>query len=536
MRFLSVLGVWSTRVSFVNLLSGIARRSRARQVKTSRPCRPRLETLEDRTLLSVFTVDHLADDLVGSGLNGSLRYAITNAGDNDTINFNVTGTINLTGPLPDLTHNISIQGPGPDELTVRRGNGDAQYRIFTLLTTTTISIAGLTIANGFFQSNYFGFGAGILNPGMLTVSNCTISGNSSFGDPYVGPSYGGGIYNTGTLTLHNSTVSGNFTSYGGGAGIYNIGTLTLNNSTVSGNFSRDGDTPGGIENVGTLTLNTCTVSGNLGGGIDNGGTLTLNNSTISGNSIYAWNGGGINNNYGRATINNSTIVGNSAFDNSGFGGLGGGIFNLTGTLEVRNTIIASNTAATAPDLYGNLGSLGHNLIANTQGGSGFDATDLLNVNSVLGPLQDNGGPTKTMALLPGSPALNAGDPDQLGVADQRGVVRSGGVNIGAYQASASAFVVTVPGTVAAGTPFDVTVQAVDVFGQVAFGYTGTVTFSVTDTDPAVVLPLDYTFTAGDQGRHTFSGELTLITPGDQTLTVADLANGLSKDVTVTVDP
>jgi hypothetical protein len=66
-------------------------------------------------------------------------------------------------------------------------------------------------------------------------------------------------------------------------------------------------------------------------------------------------------------------------------------------------------------------------IGNTEGGSGFADTDLLNVNPLLGPLQDNGGPTKTMALLAGSPALNAGDPAQLGVADQRGVVRNGGV-------------------------------------------------------------------------------------------------------------
>jgi hypothetical protein len=91
-------------------------------------------------------------------------------------------------------------------------------------------------------------------------------------------------------------------------------------------------------------------------------------------------------------------------------------------------------------------------------------------------------------------------------------------------------------TVASGTPFDVTVQAVDVFGQVAFGYTGTVMFSVTDPDPAVVLPLDYAFTAGDQGTHPFTGEFTLITPGPWTLTVADLANGLSIDVTLTVNP
>jgi hypothetical protein len=92
-------------------------------------------------------------------------------------------------------------------------------------------------------------------------------------------------------------------------------------------------------------------------------------------------------------------------------------------------------------------------------------------------------------------------------------LRAGGVNIGAYQASARAFVVTVSGAVAAGTPFDVTVQAVDVFGQVAFAYRGTVTFSVTDPDPAVVLPLDYTFTADGPGMHTFTGGFTLITPG-----------------------
>jgi hypothetical protein len=155
---------------------------------------------------------------------------------------------------------------------------------------------------------------------------------------------------------------------------------------------------------------------------------------------------------------------------------------------------------------------------------------------VLGPLQDNGGPTKTHALLAGSPALNAGNPSQLGVADQRGVVRAGGVNIGAYQASASAFVITMPGTVTAGTPFDVTVQAVDAFGQVAFGYRGTVTFRVTDPDPAVMVQPDYTFTADDQGRHTFTGGFTLLTPGPWTLTVADLANGLSIEVTLTVNP
>jgi hypothetical protein len=144
-----------------------------------------------------------------------------------------------------------------------------------------------------------------------------------------------------------------------------------------------------------------------------------------------------------------------------------------------------------------------------------------------------------MAPLPGSPALNAGDPDQLGTADQRGVVRGGGVNIGAYQASAASFRLDAPASVTAGVPFDVTVTALDPFGQVAVGYTGTVTFRTTDPDPGVVLPADYTFTPGDGGVHTFTdtgaGETTLVTPGEQTLTVTDTADGtLTGAATVTV--
>jgi hypothetical protein len=118
------------------------------------------------------------------------------------------------------------------------------------------------------------------------------------------------------------------------------------------------------------------------------------------------------------------------------------------------------------------------------------------------------------------------------VADQRGVVRSGGVNIGAYQASVSAFVPGAPDAVTAGTPFDVTVAVVDAFGQVAVGYTGTVTFSTTDPDPAVVLPADYLFTAADGGSHTFSAGLTLSAPGEQTLTVTDLSSGITGSTVV----
>jgi hypothetical protein len=521
-----------------------------------------LEVLESRNLLSTYLVDHLADDTVGSGLTGSLRHAITNAADNDHITFGLTGTINLTGALPTLAHSISIDGPGAAQLTVRHNTG-GNYGIFTAGSGATVSISGMSITNGRAQA----FGGGIFNDhGTLTVSDCSIDGNLALNS-------GGGIYNRGTLTVSNCTIgspgNGNMTAGGGvgfglGGGIYNRGTLTLSNSTVSGN---EGVTGGGIANVsgdltilystisgnttisfsgggggiynegGTVTFSNSTISGNHadspgdGGGINNYGTVTLNNATVSGNSAAGY-GGGIAN-YGTVTLNNATVSGNSSFAS------GGGIFNNYPyfTLHARNTIIAGNTALdSAPDLEDNLGSLGHNLIGNTQGGYGFDVTDLLNVNPLLGPLQDNGGPTQTMALLAGSPALNAGDPAQLGMADQRGVVRSGGVNIGAYQASATALVVTGPATATAGTPFDVTVRAVDSFGQTAVGYTGTATFTSADPYGATV-PADYQFTLADGGMHTFGAGATLYTAGNWDVTATDTVTAsITGSATVTVSP
>jgi hypothetical protein len=452
----------------------------SRPARKVRAYRPRLEVLESRNLLSTYLVDHLADDGVGTGLTGSLRYAITQAVDGDAINFGVNGTINLTGALPNLTHNISINGPGANLLTVRRDTG-GDYRIFTVFATDAIS--GLTIANG--SVGGFDYGGGISNNGgSLTLSNCTVSGNLA------GSRRGGGIYNgyEATLTISNSTIARNesFSWVGSslGGGIYNEdgATLTMSNSTIAANVAD----VGGIYN-----------------GID--AMLTISNSTIS-NNIAGY--------YGT-----------------------GGIANTFGTLNLRNSIVAGNDPnhLYAYDLSGDLTSSGYNLIG--YGGSGFAPTDIVGVDRPrLGPLQNNGGPTQTMAPLAGSSALNAGDPAQLGVPDQRGVVRSGGVNIGAYQASASAFVLTAPDTVTTGMPFDVTVKAVDMFGQTALGYTGTVTFSTTDPDPGVVLPAAYTFTAGDQGTHTFSSGFTLMTPGAWVLTASDLTGGFSASLTLTVTP
>src|SRR5205823_3608833 len=117
---------------------------------------------------------------------------------------------------------------------------------------------------------------------------------------------------------------------------------------------------------------------------------------------------------------------------------GGGVANSTpGAVLIHNTIVAGNQAGTAgPDVSGSLISQGHNLIGSTGGGGGFASTDLLNVaQPLLGSLQDNGGPTQTMALLPGSPAIDAGDNQGHLNFDQRGFDRlvDVAVDIGAFE-------------------------------------------------------------------------------------------------------
>jgi hypothetical protein len=436
------------------------------------------------------------------------------------------GTLTVTGST--LSGNSAVQ--------TSNAYGGGIYNGGTLMVTDS-TLCG-NIATGFLSD-----GGGIFNNGTLMVTDSTLCGNiaTSRGD---WPSYGGGIFNDhGTLTVTGSTLSGNSAIAGGG--IFNdYGTLTVTGSTLSGNSASYSG--GGIYgHFGMLTVSNSTLSGNsayYGGGICSFGTLTVSNSTLYGNSAYY--GGGIFTNYTLpVTLTNVTISANRANTD------GGGLVVGSGSPVLHNTLIAGNfrgaPGTTPDDVNGALNSGGdYNLIGDGTGMTGLSngvngnlvGSAAVPIDPLLGPLQDNGGPTKTHALLAGSPALNAGNPAQLGVADQRGVVRSGGVNIGAYQASASAFILTVPGTVAAGTPFDVTVQAVDIFGQAAFGYTGTVTFTTSDPDPAVVLPVDHAFTADDQGMHTFTEGFTLITPGMWTLTAADLANGLSQDVILTVDP
>ncbi len=178
---------------------------------------------------------------------GSLRDALASAASDDTINFSVTGTITLaSGPLL-ISKNLNIQGPGASRLTI---SGNYAFQAFVIAPVSTVSISGLTIANGYDSGIN---GGGIQNDGTLTVANSTFSGNSA-------DHKGGGIFNDGALTVTNSTFSGNSTNDEGGA-IFNGGTLLVTNSTFSGNSAYNEG--GGIANIGgTLQINNSIVAGN----------------------------------------------------------------------------------------------------------------------------------------------------------------------------------------------------------------------------------------------------------------------------------
>jgi hypothetical protein len=368
--------------------------------------------------LANFLVTNLNDSGVGS-----LRQAIADANANpgaDVITFNVTGTITLTtGQLP-ISDTLTINGPGTTSLTISGNNASRVFEIaFTIVT-----ISNLTISNAKLGDSDFG-GAISNGNSTLTVTNCILSGNTA--------DEGGAITNGGGMvTINNSTLSGNTAGVGiagFGGGIYNFfGTVIINNSTLSDNSITAGvfGAGGGIYNAGgTLTITNSTLSGNstglasgAGGGIySNGGTMTLVNSTLSNNSANV--GGGIISD-GTLTITNSTISNNSA-------NIGGGIGN-GGITNIKNSIVANSPSGGNCYNTGTFNASGVNFStdATTPSFTQVPSTGAGGLN--LGPLQNNGGPTQTHALLSGSVAIDAvtdctgvdGNPVTI---DQRGVSR-----------------------------------------------------------------------------------------------------------------
>jgi hypothetical protein len=409
---------------------------------------------------------------------GSLRQALTDANDADTIVFAVTGTIGLTSGGLLIAKNINLSGPGSNQLSI---DGNQAVFVFGIFPGKTATISGLTIRNA-------EAGAGVWNEqGTLTVSDCAVTSNS----------YEGLFNDEGTLNVNNCVLSGNS---GNGLSTY-FGITTVSNCVISGNSSggliNDGPhggplpsndpigSPGsmtiddsmisdnsgpGVSNVaGFLTVLDSTLSGNSAGqALDGGGILsgtlfktpadtTIINSTISGNSAPDF-GGGIAGGYWRVTIVNSTISENTA-GNSGGGisgtflsimnstisgnsaGSGGGIYHLLFNLDISNTIL--NAGASGENIFnkdGTITSHGYNISSDDGGGYLNGPGDQIKTDPLLGPLEDNGGPTLTQALLPESPAIDTGDPNFTPPPfyDQRGCpflrVFNGRIDVGSFEA------------------------------------------------------------------------------------------------------
>lgn len=396
----------------------------------------------------------------------TLRAAIMEAnhtpGGEATIHFGLPGVVTYMLAIPksgtdgeatgdlNITRTMTLIGNGAGN-TIIDGNGSVLGdHVFEI--TGTVGISGVTIQHAY-SSN---IGGGIVNNGKLTLINTAVISNTAGGIN----GWGGGIFSSGPLTLTNSSISGNTTSnsnaYGGG--IFSQGGLRLINSTVSGNSTAGTiGFGGGMYTSGiTSTLTNSTVSGNsaqTGGGIYKAGApLILINSTISSNNSNT-NGGGIYNSSGTTSLYNVTVKQNTANADASGVGVGGGVANASGTLNFQNSIIAQNLNVVIinsfpvinfEDCSGTITSQGNNIMYDTSDCTVNGTVTIANPN--LGPLAKNGGPTSTHALLPGSPAIDAGNSggctDNLGAiltSDQRGFHRpvNGGIalrcDIGAFE-------------------------------------------------------------------------------------------------------
>lgn len=401
---------------------------------------------------ATFTVVNLND--TGAG---SLRHAIAVANVTpgaDTITFDpsVTGTITLTTGELSITDSVTLQGPGPNVLTIMGNNVSPVLDIPQPPGTLEVTVSGLTISGGLGIN-----GGGIsVRDAALTLDNVVLSGNGAL-------QKGGGLFADGfrlTLTVRNSIITGNTAWDGGGIYVEDTqGPTLIQNTTISNNTATNHG--GGIffyDPDNNVTIEGSTISGNVagqrGGGIylysQDNGSFTIRNSTISGNR--AANGGGIFlfDVDHPTSIVNTTISGNTATGDGGglnvdqispsmdlvhvtitnntAGGRGGGFkLNSGGGAALTNVIVAGNQAGTGA--LGNAGtendlycpgpfSINNSLIqdgASTRvlvnclfGYSFATHKTLTNVAPLLGPLQNNGGSTLTHALLSGSPAINAG--------------------------------------------------------------------------------------------------------------------------------
>ncbi|MEP7097419.1 MAG: IPTL-CTERM sorting domain-containing protein [Dokdonella sp.] len=386
---------------------------------------------------------------------GTLRDAVGNAASGDTIDLTALtcATITLqTGAIPVNLDDLTIVGPGRNALTLDGNDAD---RIFFHPGQGQLRLEAMTIQRGRDRATGFHVAGGgcIASAGYLvldgaTVRNCYAGGEGA---------YGGAIYAY-SLTMANSTLSGNLgygvhedagtAAFGGAAFVY---TMDLVDSTVTGNRAEHLFNPGrttydiggGIITVRGGSIANSTIDSNTsygrGGGIAAFNPITISNSTFSGNIAQTDVAGALFLRW-PATLeaNNCTITANYAQ------GGGGGIWLATSNSRLQSTLLFGNSAGAShfADVEGRqaltiAGS--HNLIGSSDLAVTLPA-DTLVANPLLGPLTYNGGPTRTHALLAGSPAVNAGvNPANLPF-DQRGSpfarVHGAAPDIGAYEQQA----------------------------------------------------------------------------------------------------
>jgi Ca2+-binding RTX toxin-like protein len=391
-----------------------------------------VETLEDRLAPAQLSVINAADPAALTA--GTLRYAVNQAntdaghGISDTIVFNTaqmgTSTITLQQGQLELK---AGSGTTPTTTTISGGNqvtlsGNQANRIFLVDAGAHAVLDGLTLKNGAAAS---GNGGAIDNAGTLTVSNSTLCNNAA--------TNGGAVYNENgaSVTLSADAVVNNSAVTGGGGLRNGSGSMTLSNTTVSGNSAAS-----------------------AGGLLNDGGTLSVTGSTVARNTATA--NGGINNNGGQLTLLNCIVACNAGGD-------------VTGAVAAASSynLIATGTGMTG---IAN-GDAQHNLV-------GTAANPL---DPRLTALVNDGGPSPTLALLSGSPALGAGAAVTGITTDQRGLPRTASTDIGAFQTQpAASFAVTAPATVIASVPFSVTVNAKDQNGNAVYNYAGPVTLTSSD--------------------------------------------------------
>jgi N-acetylneuraminic acid mutarotase len=362
---------------------------------------------------------------------GSLRQALLDADDGDVIGFAVTGTIGLTSGELLVIRSITISGPGPENLAI---NGNNHSRVFHITSGRTVTISGLTITNGHASGNFPDDSGGAIynDHARLTVVNCAIEGNyaAHFGSGIYNDGHAGGIASV--VIDHSSIVSnsGNNAIYNDADLIGSAETL-ITNSTVSDNVgdairsAACGSPHGGSPEVQIISS---TISGNSAG-ISNDclSHVVISNSTISDNGYGIYN----DNAAIAASVYNTTMSNNGVEIQN---------FNAPVVVTIGNSIFnVSPGGHSILNDFGTVTSNGYNVSSDDGGGYLNGPGDQINTNPLLGPLQNNGGPTFTHALLPGSPSINAGDPNFVGPPDydQRGPdyyrVRGGRIDVGSFE-------------------------------------------------------------------------------------------------------